>query len=276
MSSFLPPLTRIALVLYCLAPLIAGPMDARAQTISEINKANGFHEMLVGIGPSITTGMKSVPGPEKVKQALSDAAEGAFDADRMEKAIEARMSGQLQPAELSDLATFFASPLGKRVTALEIQASDPQAVERRKTEAPAIVAGLQSNDPARLALYRKIMDDVSAVDINEAVAMNMGYAMVSGMLAAAGQPLSDQQIMALVQKQAGNFREKAEKEIVEGTAFAYRDLSLDDLGLYEAFLASPAGSRYYDRMQTALGAVMTDEARSLGQRFFVALGYHRA
>jgi hypothetical protein len=276
MPSFVPPLTRMALVLYCLVPLIAGTVAAPAQTISEINKANGFHEMLMGIGPSIVTGMKSVPGPEKVKEALSAAAEGAFDADKMETAIETRMDGQMQPADLSSLAAFFASPLGKRVTALEIQASDPQAAERKKTEGPRILAELQAGDPARLALYRKIIDDISAVDMAEAIALNMGYAMVSGMLASAGQPLSDQQIMALMHKQAANFREKAEKGIMEGSAFAYRDLSLDDLRLYEAFLASPAGSQYYDRMQTALGAVMTDEARALGQRFFVALGYRKA
>ncbi|WP_246678749.1 hypothetical protein [Mesorhizobium sp. B2-4-17] len=77
-------------------------------------------------------------------------------------------------------------------------------------------------------------------------------------------------------KQAGNIREKAEKRIMENTAFACRDLSLDDLGLYEAFLASPAGSHYYDQMQVALGAAITDEARAVEQRFFVALGYRKA
>ncbi|TPK70870.1 DUF2059 domain-containing protein [Mesorhizobium sp. B2-4-15] len=276
MSSFVSHSTRMAFALYCLVLLIAGTVAAPAQTISDINKANGFHEMLAGIGPSVVTGIKSVPGPQKVKEALSAAAEGAFDADKMEKAIEARISGQLQPAELTDLAAFFASPLGKRVTGLEIQASDPQALERRKIEGPKILAELQAGDPTRLALYRKIIEDISAVDMTEAMTLNASYAVVSGMLAAAGQPLSDQQIMALVHKQAGNVREKAEKRIMENTAFAYRDLSLDDLGLYEAFLASPAGSHYYDQMQVALGAAITDEARSLGQRLFVALGYRKA
>ncbi|AMY01094.1 DUF2059 domain-containing protein [Mesorhizobium ciceri] len=271
-----PPWMRIAGALFGFVVLMAGSQPASAQTLEEINKASGFHEMLAGLGPSIVAGIKSVPGPEKVKEALSAAAEGAFDADRMEKAVEARMTGRLQPVDLTDLAAFFDSPLGRRVTALEIQASDPQAVGRKKIEGPKILGGLQAGDPARLALYRKIVDDTSAVDMAEAIALNMGYAMVSGMLAAAGQPLSDQQIMVLVHKQAGNLREKAEKGIMEGNAFAYRDLSLDDLRLYAAFLASPAGSHYYDRMQTALGAVMTDEARSLGQRFFVALGYRKA
>ena len=59
-------------------------------------------------------------------------------------------------------------------------------------------------------------------------------------------------------------------------AYIYRDLPLDDLKLYATFLASPAGRRYYDQMQVALGAVMTDEARSFGHRFFVALGYRKA
>ena len=59
MPSFLLPLTRMALVLYCLVPLIAGTVAAPAQTIAEINKANGFHEMLMGIGPGFTAAVKS-------------------------------------------------------------------------------------------------------------------------------------------------------------------------------------------------------------------------
>ena len=63
---------------------------------------------------------------------------------------------------------------------------------------------------------------------------------------------------------------------MESAAYIYRDMSMAGLRLYEAFLASPAGGRYYDQMQVALGAVMTDEARSFGHRFFVAVGYRKA
>lgn len=268
----------MALVLSCLAALIAGAVAAPAQTISEINKANGFHEMLMGIGPGFTAAMKSAPGtpPQKVQDALAAALEGAFDADKMEAAIEARMADKLPAKDLSDLASFYASPLGKRVTVLEIQAATPQDRERKKIEGPKILGELPSRDPARLELYKKIMDDLSAVDTGEAVALNMGYAMLSEMLGAAGKPLPDDQIMALMRQRSEGLRHDIETDVMQGAAYIYRDLPLEDLKLYEAFLASPAGSHYYDQMQIALGAVMTDEARSFGHRFFVALGYRKA
>ncbi|QKD03189.1 DUF2059 domain-containing protein [Mesorhizobium loti] len=275
MTSFVRSLTRLALALCCLVFLT---MAAPAQTISDINKANGFHEMLMGIGPGFTAAVTSAPGmpPQKVRDALAAAMEGAFDPNKMEAAIETRMADKLTAKELSDLASFYASPLGKQVTALEIQAAAPQAREAKKIEGAKILGELPSRDPARLALYKKIMDDLSAVDTGEAVALNMGYAMLSEMLGAAGKPLPDDQIMALLRKQTEGLRRNIDTDVMESAAYIYRDLPLADLKLYEDFLASPAGNHYYDQMQVALGAVMTDEARSFGHRFFVALGYRKA
>ena len=161
-------------------------------------------------------------------------------------------------------------------TALEIQASAPEAREAKKIEGAKTLGELPSRDPARLALYRKMMDDISAVDTGEAVALNMGYAMLTEMLGAAGKPLPDDQVMALLRKQTEGLRRDIDSDAMESAAYIYRDMSMADLKLYEAFLASPAGGRYYDQMQVALGAVMTDEARSFGHRFFVALGYRKA
>jgi hypothetical protein len=278
MPSFVPHLTRMAFLLCCLVALVASTVAAPAQTISEINKANGFHEMLMGIGPGFTAAVKSAPGipAQKVQDALAAAMEGAFDPSKMETAIEARMDGKLSAKDLSDLAAFYASPLGKQVTASEIQASSLQAREAKKIEGAKILGELPSRDPARLALYRKMMDDISAVDTGEAVALNMGYAMLTEMLGAAGKPLPDDQVMALLRKQTEGLRRDIDSDAMESSAYVYRDMSMADLRLYEAFLASPAGGRYYDQMQVALGAVMTDEARSFGHRFFVALGYRKA
>ena len=275
MTSFVPPLTRLAFALCCLVSLtVAAP----AQTLHEINKANGFHEMLTAIGPGFVAAVKSAPEtpPQKVQDALAAAMEGAFDANKMEAAIEARMVDKLPAKDLSDLASFYASPLGKQVTALEIQASTPAERERKTIEGPKILGELPSRDPDRLAQYRQIVDDLSAVDTGEAVALNMGYAMLSEMLGAAGKPLPDDQIMALLRQRSEGLRHDIETDVMVSVAYIYRDLPLDDLKLYGAFLASPAGRHYYDQMQVALGAVMTDEARSFGHRFFVALGYRKA
>ncbi|ESZ33506.1 hypothetical protein X733_15440 [Mesorhizobium sp. L2C067A000] len=278
MTSFASPLTRVVLVLCSFVALTAGTVAAPAQTLSEINKANGFHEMLMGIGPGIAAATKSIPEPlpANFQDALSVALEGAFDAVKMETAIESRMADRLSATDLSDLAAFYASPLGKHVTALEIQSSGPEGRQGKKTEGKQILAELPTKDPARLELYRKIIDDISAVDTGEAIALNMSYAMVTGMLGAAGKPLSDEQIMALVRQQSVKIRQNIEQNAMQGSAYTYLDLSLGDLRLYSTFLASAAGSRYYDQMLTAFGMVMTEEARSFGHRLFVALGYRKA
>ncbi|MER9230909.1 hypothetical protein NKI56_02175 [Mesorhizobium sp. M0622] len=279
MTSFLVPTTRAVLVVCALLlGLVAATVAAPAQTIGEINRANGFHEMLMGIGPNIANGIKSIPEPlpKNFHEAWSAAMEGSFDGARMETAVESQMADKLAAADLSDLATFYASALGKRVTALEIQSSGSEGKESKRTDGKRILAELPSKDPVRLELYRKIMDDISAVDTGEAMALNIGYAMFSGVLGAAGKPLPDDQIMALVHRQYAKVRQTIEKNVMESAAYTYRDLPLEDLKLYSTFLASSAGHHYYDQMLTALSAVMAVEARSFGHRLFVALGYRKA
>lgn len=278
MRLFVGPLRRLAPVFYCLATIVIGTLAAQAQTLTEVNKSNGFHDTLAAVRPNFANSINSIPLPlsKKFKEAWSDALESSFDADKMEAAIEAKMAGKLTGAELSELASFYASPLGKHVTALEVQATGPQAKENKKAEGPRILAELQAKDPERLQLYKKIMEDLSAIDMGEAMALNVGYAMVTGMFAAAGQPSNDEQIMALVRQQSTKLREKIEKGVMEGNAYTYRDLSTDDLRQYSAFLVSPTGSHYYDQMLTALGAVLGDEARAFGLQLFVNLGLRKA
>lgn len=278
MTSFVPRPSRLAFVLCFLVSFIVGTVASSAQTLHEINKANGLYEVLIDIGPGFTDAMKSIPGPlpKNYQEALAIATVGGFNPDKMERAVELRMGDKLTTTDLSELGAFYTSPLGKHVTDLEIQASRPEAEASKAIEGKRILAELPIKDPARLELYRKIADDLRVVDLGEAIALNVGYAMIAGMQSAAKNPLSDQQMMDIMHEQSPHIRPEIERTLMEGSAYTYRDLSLSDLKLYSKFLTSSAGHRYYDQLLMALGAVVADETRAFGHRLSAALGSSKA
>lgn len=258
--------------------IAVGITAAVAQTLRDVNNANGFHEFLEGIEAGFADSYKFVPEPKPqgFQDAWNLAAEGAFDADRLQLAIEERMANSLTGPQLSELSTFFASPLGRRVTEMEIAASRPEIAERKKIEGAKILAELPSKDPERLALYRQTMEDIGTLEVGEAIGLNVSYSVVAGIMAAAGKSMSDKEMMALVRPQVATLRKQIEQQVLQSSSFAYRDLALEELRTYSYFLKSPAGRRYYDDMMAALNTVLSEEARSFGQRLFVALGLRKA
>lgn len=269
---------HFALVLCTVAMIVIGITAASAQTLRDVNNANGFREMLLGIEADFANSFKFVPEPkpEGFQDAWSIAAEGAFDADRLQSAIEARMAKLLTEGELSELAAFFSSPLGRRVTELEMAMSHPDNTERKKTDGARILADLPSEDRERLALYWQMAEDIGGIELGEAISLNVAYSVLAGMMAAAGRSMSDEDMMALVRSRLTTLRQQIEQQILQASAFGYRDLALDELRAYSDFLKSPAGSRYYGQMTAAFSTVVSEEARSFGQRLFVAFGLRKA
>jgi hypothetical protein len=247
-------------------------------TIQSINDINGFHDFFAAIKRSFQDGFDEFPGPkpEKLVDAWVVASEEAFDADRLLVAAEARMAGKLTDAELRELYEYFSSPLGHKVSALEIASAKAGDTKTREAEGERIFKDLAAKDPERLALYNRMLEGLGAVDFAEVVTLNMTYSMVAGMFAAADTPVSDEAMLALVKEATADIRQTSEKILQADTAITYRDLPNDELEKHVDFLETPAGARYYEVSLQAVDQVLSKEAREFGNRLFAVLGMRKA
>jgi hypothetical protein len=255
--------------------------EAAAQeqpTIQSINDINGFHDFFAAIKRSFQDGFDEFPGPkpEKLVDAWVVASEEAFDADRLVAAVGARMAGKLTDAELRELYEYFSSPLGLKVSALEIANAKAGDTKAREVEGERIFKDLAAKDPERLALYNRMLEGLGAVDFAEVVTLNMTYGMVAGMFAAAETPVTDEAMLALVKQATADTRQTSEKVIQADTAITYRDLPNEELEKHVEFLETPAGARYYELSLQAVDQVLSEEAREFGNRLFEALGMRKA
>lgn len=271
-------LARLSIATAFVLALCASAIAQTAPTLREINSINGFDQAVQQYRPMVAKAIDNIPGqkPEPLVDGWQHAVSATFDPTTMIPEIEALMSPKLSQSDLTTLFAFYDSDFGRKISALEVAAQARQARGERLEEGAAIYATLAEKDPERLALYTRLIDGLQAVDVGEATALNVTYAMVSGMMGAAKQPATDDQIAAIVKNATPTLREAVEEACRSSTAYAYRDLSIEDLRRYVEFLETPEGRRYYAVGMNSLGKVVTSEALKFGHSLMVAMGQRKA
>lgn len=256
--------------------MVAFATVATAQTLSEINKLSGLDRALEGMNAAVVSGIDQIPGekPADFVEAWKAASADAFNGPRMLAAIEAKMDGKLTPDQLTKLHAFYSSDLGKAATAAEVAATGKAA--ELAAQGPKLFTELPQKDPERLALYARLIEGLDLYTSAEAVALNVGYGILSGMTAAQKTPLSNEEIMALIRQGQQQTRQAIEQQINFATAFTYKDIPLDQLKAYVEFLETPEAGAYYDQMTTSMGDVMGEESKQFGDNLYRALGIKKA
>ena len=256
--------------------VIAAAMPASAQTLADINKLSGLDVALGAVNKSFAETIDQIPGekPEQFIDAWKAASADAFAGPKMLAAIEARMEGKLSAEQLAELYKFYSSDFGRKMSAVEVAAVGQD--EEIATQGAELFAQLPQKDPERLALYQQIIDGLDSYTVGESISLNVGYGVISGMMAAAKQPATNDQIKAILDQGRADMRQEIEEQINFSTAWTYRDVSLDDLKTYAAFLETPAAKAYYGGMITAMDAAFAEEAKEFGNKLFEALGMKKA
>ena len=249
---------------------------ANAQTLSDINKLAGLDRTLDSFSGALAGAINQVPGekPAEFVEAWETASADAFNGGRMLAAIEAKMEGKLAPEQLASLHAFYESDLGKAITATEVAAIDKDA--EVVSEGARLFVELPAKDPERLALYKRMIDGIESYTVGEAIALNIGYGIISGMSAAAKQPLSNADIRAMLNQSRDQTRQQIEEQVNFATAYTYRDMPIEQVKAYVEFLETPAGKAYYSQITTAMSEVLGEEANQFGDNLYKALGMKKA
>lgn len=235
-----------------------------------------LREMMIAIGAdvwieSFASGLMDPPdadGSVPADPGWQIAAQENFRHEEIFDEMIAAMDGSFSAQELDGIMGFLTSDLGALVTAMEVEAQNPDIADGVDMAAPQIVEELARSAPDRLDAYRDMLDAIGAVDSGVTTALNLNFAILSGM-SATGRgtaQLSEGDILTLLAGQEPRIRKQVETGSLENAAFTYRDLSDADLEAYRDFLTSDLGRKLYATMNAAADAVMIKRARAFGAR----------
>jgi Domain of unknown function (DUF4124)/Uncharacterized protein conserved in bacteria (DUF2059) len=230
-------------------------------TVDEILELSGARAQLAGLASQLGAGYLL---PRRHQLDARDAARVAriieqhFAPERFYLAIHDELGRRVEREQLDAMAAWFRSPLGRRVTELEIAASKPEAAPA----AVAFAARLKTSPaaPARLELLQRL-DWVTGLSTDTTDVVLVIFR--SGARAAATAAAADRRIRTgVVERRVEEMRGEMDMANMALThmLYVYSPLTDAELKAYVDFLASPAGRAYNRISHAALLRAVRDAA----------------
>ncbi|WP_371171047.1 DUF2059 domain-containing protein [Aliiroseovarius sp. 2305UL8-7] len=241
---------------------------ASEEDIREFLEVTGFDVAIASIqqgamaGPALTGEDPNMFGRQWVKLA-----EEVFDPSAMvSDAVE--MIDAVMPDDLLEHgADFYGSPLGQRLVEVENEshmADDAQKYE----EGEKIVEKLIEDDSLRVQLFREMSNAIGSTDtaIRSIVEIQVRYLMAAVSAGVSDFDISEEDLRLMLMEQSAQMRQGIEVNTLIANAYAYRDLSDEELIDYLAALQDPKMGQVYEILNAIQYQIMADRYEDLARR----------
>ncbi|MEM6709710.1 MAG: DUF2059 domain-containing protein [Pseudomonadota bacterium] len=160
------------------------------------------------------------------------------------------------------LLRWYRSDLGRRITALEVSAAQPEEMERMMAQLDSLL-----EDEDRLARAAKLDELLSLTDSLLSTTLTSQVAIVTGILRSSGVDETTLE-STLKQIEAATLAEREQFEQLSQAlgSYTYRALSDTEFDRYLEFLARPEAQRFYDLIMGTLERQSMSDMGRLGDR----------
>ncbi len=174
--------------------------QARSAVIAKIVAASGMDEMLEQLPEIVAMGIDQQPSPpidkdtfDKFRQVFIQ----AFDPSRTKPALVRFIEKRYDAQRYAEVAVMLDSPLSKKMTALGLQASTPEAMQEMMQFANSM---LSQPSPQRLALVERLDQAQQSTESMMEVQMMMPSAMMKNMnrIVPADKKMADEQLTQML------------------------------------------------------------------------------
>ena len=239
------------------------PRTAAAATADEVLELSGVKSQLAAAPAKMAGEFKPRRGRLNAEDAaaLEQILARHFDAERLYSQVRAEFKRRADTRKLGDVAEWLRSPLGQKITALEVAAGlETDAAQRTAALAPG---GRGGSPPARVALVERI--DWTAGITDAALESMLAVARAMAMAMNRAQAPDERQSSAQIERQMQQLRGQARARLAQSTIafmlYQYRSLEDDELHQYADFLASDAGRWYTATMSKAMNRTVAVSAQ---------------
>jgi hypothetical protein len=197
--------------------------------------------------------------PELLKE-VNHIAASAFDSGKLKKIMHDHLQANLSEAETQATLAWLNSPLARKISRMEEQASKPEAY----TEMMGMADQLMAND-GRVKLVKKLDIAVKATETAMSAAVNTQASLIAGLTSALKPEVRPtfEAIESEVKKNKGQMEPIIEAHTVLSYLYSYKDLTDDEIGRYLTFAESLAGKKYHSVVAAGLDTTLARAARSL-------------
>jgi uncharacterized protein YqeY len=260
-------------ILLSLLPMILYAQTQGNSPVQELYVKSGMEKQTEQI-PSLMQALIDRPSfeddqlrklPKSVLSVMRASIPEAFAPERLKEVILADLTGKLSDQEIKEVLQWLDSPLGKKCTQLEVEASTAEA----QSDIQKFADGLQDSPPRdeRLKALRELDSAAKITDSAVEMAIDIQAATALGMVAAL--PLEQQKRPDEVARELEETRSAVEaaarSEIFISNLYTYRSLTETEIKQYTEFAKSSAGSQFSSVSIAALKKAMNEGAVKWGK-----------
>lgn len=247
----------------------ARPAPPSATALDELMHKSGLWTQLPQFEDTVMDGFaeamaKHGEAADEATDKVRKAVAAAYSGDRLRASVQRELGAAMSAAEVAGTLGWLDSELGRRITALEERAGEPEQQALQDAAAPKLLA---ETPPERVLQIRKLLAALRFGESMAAIVLHTSEGIARGLAVedpAAGEAALDQ-LRATMEGKRAEIAQSIEEESVATFAFIYRNLTEPELASYLAFIESPVGQRYQLASLAAVDKALAEAAESLGR-----------
>jgi len=237
-------------------------ISAAPATVDEILELSGVRPQLPNLVRSIGAGYLPAPGQlsERDGGRVAQIIARQFASQPIYAAMRDDVASRVEARHLATMAAWFRSPLARKISALEIDASKPESAEK----IVAFAAGLKASPPtpARLELVQRL-DWVTGTS-HDTTDLTLVIVASVARASATAAPADRRARIGVIERRVEEMRPQmtagVANNVLAQMLYVYGPLSDAELKAYVDFLGSPAGRAYSQLTHAALLRAVGDAA----------------
>ncbi|WP_417543845.1 DUF2059 domain-containing protein [Marinobacter sp.] len=249
--------------LFLAGPAMAAPTAQQVLAASPIDDIVDRYPAMMSEG--IREGLKRNPQlPPMVADTIGYVVTNSFRAADIEQQIVKNLESDLSGKQLEAVQDWYETPVGRKISAVEVAASDPGAWKQIQARAAELNKKYKGTDRARAfeRFDRASRATESAVDTTIAVQLGLATAMA----AFSSDSANYDELKQSIENQRGKIRGIVEQQVYDSYLHTYEKISSQEMGLYIDFLESGPGTAFSKTVTRSIQQAITDPIESIGNQ----------
>ncbi len=226
-------------------------MAKDGQAVSRLLIDSGVDAQMPVFGQLVQGTLAQNPALEdgEQREVLQHIAMESFRGDVIYRHVERAVAEALQPGDMETLQLWYGSPLGQKITEMELQSQQADSLPAMKAAAESLMA-----DRERIAAAARLDDltGASALAVTLQQRALLANHMAESIAADPEVPVDTAALDAQLQQHREPMQQLLRQQTVLSLAFTYRELPVDRIASYESFLATSAAQRYQQGVKAGL------------------------
>jgi Uncharacterized protein conserved in bacteria (DUF2059) len=259
------------LSVFLAAGVCAAADSAHDRLVGALMRASGLVRQIEQIPLLVQAGLaqeqeKSHALAPQAFDFVKDTANASFDEKAIKARVAAHVGSALSDEEMRKVLAWLESPLGRRITKMEEDASTPEAVA--EVQSVGRVMADKYKGTSRVAKMSRLDRATMASERSLDLLLDIQVAMLTAMSgAAAGQDEpSYEEIRQAVNETRGKIRGAVTQGVAVQFLYSYRSLTEAELDRYIRFAESSVGRRYHRVTYEAVHDAVLQSVRTMGKR----------